>query len=266
MDQSYWSSQKIIDASRDFVCIRLATYESAEEGKMLESIFKGRSGKLENTVFAMFDPSAKQMLVRPGRSPGFAFNGADQIAIAQMASKMRELAMQYPLKDKVDASDATLPYIADLRLATNIAACDNLPLLIVAGDAEQRQLIEKRLKPLVWNAPFIGQFSFVAVDDVEELKSIENCKTEAGIVIVQPDQFGLQGASIEQISVAAGSQEISAALKAGLKHFEKYKKDPRQQIAVGQRRGVNWETVIPVTDPGGPPGRGGPPKGPPRGR
>jgi len=264
MDQSYWSSQKIIDASRDFVCIRMATYESAEEGKILESIFSGRSGKLENTVFAMLDPTAKKFLVRAGRSPGFAFSGGEQIAIAAMASKMRELAKQYPMKENVESADAALPYIADLRLAVNITACDNLPLVVVAGDEQQRRQMEEKLKPLVWKPPFIGQFSFVAVD-LPELKWIDNCKSQAGIVIVQPDRFGVQGTRIEQIPADATTEEITAALKTGLRKFEKFEKIAREQIAAGQRERINWETAIPVTDPGRPPGPGGPKGGPPRG-
>ena len=139
--------------------------------------------------------------------------------------------------------------------------------------------MEENLKPLVWNAPFLGQFSFVAVDDVQELKWIDNCKLQAGIVIVQPDRFGVQGTRIEQLSAEASKEEITAALKTGLQKFEKYEKNARQQIAAGQRAGINWETAIPVTDPGGGPGGPGggppgggpppgkfPPGGPPRGR
>ena len=50
MDRSYLSDKDVVEASRDFVCIRLATYENAEEAKILKSIFTGRSGALENTV------------------------------------------------------------------------------------------------------------------------------------------------------------------------------------------------------------------------
>ena len=47
MDRSYLSDREIVQAAREFVCVRLATYEDKAEGKFLESIFRGRSGELE---------------------------------------------------------------------------------------------------------------------------------------------------------------------------------------------------------------------------
>ena len=38
MDKSFLSQSEVIAASRKFVCIRLATYENAEEAKFLKSI------------------------------------------------------------------------------------------------------------------------------------------------------------------------------------------------------------------------------------
>lgn len=49
--------------------MRLATYENKEEGAFLESVFTGRSGKLENTVFALLEPDGKTRLSRAGRGP-----------------------------------------------------------------------------------------------------------------------------------------------------------------------------------------------------
>ena len=67
MDRSLWSDPLVIDASRKFVCVRLATYEDAVEGKLLEGIYRGRSGQLENTVFVMLAPDGKTRLSASGR-------------------------------------------------------------------------------------------------------------------------------------------------------------------------------------------------------
>ena len=60
MDGSFLSDADVVAASRKFVCIRLSTYEDAEEAEFLRSIYVGRSGDLENTVFAILSPDGKR--------------------------------------------------------------------------------------------------------------------------------------------------------------------------------------------------------------
>lgn len=69
------SDATVVAASRGWICVRLATYESKEEGKFLESIFTGRSGLLENTTFALLGPDGKKRLSRAGRGPQHLFGG-----------------------------------------------------------------------------------------------------------------------------------------------------------------------------------------------
>jgi len=56
MDESFLSDTNIIRESRNFVCIRLATYEDSAEADYLRQVFSGRSGELDNTVFALMNP------------------------------------------------------------------------------------------------------------------------------------------------------------------------------------------------------------------
>ena len=63
----------MVTASRAFVCVRPATYESAAEGKLLLSLFRGRLGNLENSVFALLGPDGKERLTQTGRSPFMVF-------------------------------------------------------------------------------------------------------------------------------------------------------------------------------------------------
>ena len=39
MDRSFLADQDVIAASRKFVCIRLATYENADENEVLKGVF-----------------------------------------------------------------------------------------------------------------------------------------------------------------------------------------------------------------------------------
>src|ERR1051326_844690 len=104
MDRSFLLQKEVIEASRDFVCIRCATYEDKEEAEYLAQVFRGRMGTLENTVFAILSPDGMLYLARPGRGPNFAFANAKE-----MAQKMHAMAAQYrPLE-----ADRALPAMKD---------------------------------------------------------------------------------------------------------------------------------------------------------
>ena len=103
MDRSFLSDERVVTASRDFVCIRLATYEDAQEAKFLKSVFVGRSGDLENTVFAILSPDAQRNLVR-GRGPFFAFRDAKE-----MAKEMQKISAEYQTDDARPSPNLQLP-------------------------------------------------------------------------------------------------------------------------------------------------------------
>ena len=129
MDRSFLSDKGIIRASREFVCARLATYESKEEAEYLSRIFRGRSGQLENTVFCIMSPDGKDKLVRSGRSPGWSFPGEEEQAARDMEKKMDDISSRYPVKRTSKTALPALPVLPNVRLALNVAACDNLPLV-----------------------------------------------------------------------------------------------------------------------------------------
>jgi len=137
MDRSFLLQKDVIEASRDFVCIRLATYENKAEADYLVQVFRGRLGTLENTVFAVMSPDARKYLARPGRAPNFAYRDA-----GEMAAQMQKLAKEYAAA----AGERALPAMKDLRLAINTAACDNMPLIVPVGaDAPSRERMRHAL-------------------------------------------------------------------------------------------------------------------------
>ena len=72
MDRSFLSQPEVIDASRQFVCVRLTTYEDEFEAKFLKSLVRTGSGQVENSSFAILDVDGKTRLVGGGR-------GMDQV-------------------------------------------------------------------------------------------------------------------------------------------------------------------------------------------
>ena len=129
MDRSFLSNAAVIAASRNFVCIRLATYEDKKEAEYMKSLYLGRSGVLENTTFALLAPDGMQKLRAAGRGPMHAFRRADQ-----MARAMNRIAADYPGANKALFTDVQLPVMKSFDLALNVAAADGLPMLVTVAD------------------------------------------------------------------------------------------------------------------------------------
>src|SRR5436305_8036895 len=128
MDRSFLSQAPVIDASRRFVCVRLTTYENREEGEFLKSFRVTRSGELENTVFTILSPDGKRQLARAARSARQTFGDAPR-----MAETMNRIAGEHEQKAVV-GQPAQLPKVPNVRLAVNVASCDNRPLVVLFAE------------------------------------------------------------------------------------------------------------------------------------
>ncbi len=238
MDRSLLSQKNVIEASRGLVCIRLATYENAAEVKYLEKVFRGGSGQLENTVFAMLSPGADKYLARPGRSPDWAFSGADN-----MARGLKEIASRY----KPTGSPEALPAMENLRLALNVAACDGMPLLVAASNnPETRKKANAFLALLAWTTSLLGKYAYAPASTPAELRAAKLPESE-GILLIAPDSYGLTGKVIQRwplsgtLSVATLEKLRPTLIFSG--------KVARQHIQNGVRNGFSWQSLLPVTDP-----------------
>ena len=201
MDRSFLSSAAVVQASRNFVCIRLSTYEDGEEAEFLRKVY---GGEIANTVFAMLSPDAEQMLSRAGRGPRFRSAQA-------MADEMNSMvAKQYPSAPKQKGSDTTLPEVKNLELALNVAACDSLPLVVAIGenDSEVDQL-RKQLLPIVWSHSLQGQFIVATAKTTDDLRAITKLPKDAtGLFVLEPDAYGLMGRVISPFSVDQEGTEV----------------------------------------------------------
>src|SRR5438132_6022415 len=90
MDRSFLSQPEVIAASRAFVCVRLTSYENADEAQFLKSLVRTRSGEAENTVFMILAPDGQKQLSRGSRSARGTFGDAPR-----MAEAMNRVAAQY---------------------------------------------------------------------------------------------------------------------------------------------------------------------------
>ncbi len=245
MDESFLSDAEVIKASRNFVCIRLATYEDASEAEFLKTVFVNRSGDLENTVFVLLSPDTKKDLCRAGRGPNFAFQ-TPKI----MAEAMNKIAKTYPAEVPKDSSALKLPQMKNVRLGLNVSSCDGLPaVMCVAENKEQLAEMQSRLAGLAFSDELAGKFVFASTTDPAELNSVENYDGGPGFVLVQPDEFGLKGKLIKTLNSDATVEQLKAAMVAYANEASKVKKRHNQHVRKGNQEGKEWETEIPVTDP-----------------
>lgn len=248
MDRSFLSDQAVVAASREFVCVRLATYEDEVEAKLLAGLYTGRTGALENSVFAILDWTGTEKLTRAGRSPRFAFRDA-----AAMARGMRRIAEQQAGDAQVSSEQLGVPMIKDVRLAMNVAACDARQLVIAKANTDaQAKELDRQLEGLAWSQGVIGEFAYARSRDASELDSIEGIGDEPGLYVVRPNEFGTAGESVASIELGAKQEDALKTLRECAEANPLGSKDAREIIRKGTRAGVDWKTAVPVTDPHGP--------------
>ncbi|MBX3165980.1 MAG: hypothetical protein KF760_01160 [Candidatus Eremiobacteraeota bacterium] len=229
MDRSFLSRPEVVRASRKFVCIRLATYESLEEARMLRSIFRGGSGQLENTTFALLSPDGRTPLVYSGRSPDFAF-----VDSQQMATTMGRISERYR-----GQSSGELPTVVNLRLAVNLAACDGLPVVaLTSPDGAQLRDWQSRLAAVAWEPALLGK-AIYCLD--------QRATPRPGLLVLAPGKFGLDSQPLGWL--APDSSTLSADLQRLLNGYRGAEKNAHDHLFEGHQRGVHWQTQIPVTDP-----------------
>jgi hypothetical protein len=243
MDRSFLSQPEVINASRSFVCVRLTTYENKQEAELLKSLFTGGSGEVENTTFAILSPDGQKQLVRASRSARETLSNS-----ARMAETMNRLAAQY--QGKKVAGGPELPKVGSVRLALDVAACDNQPLVVLfARDETKLRQLEERTRALAWKDEFIGRVVYTVTADADQLKAIDGMAAQGGLLVVQSDRFGQKGTVLAQAGPDAEPADLAKALETGLGRFERAVKKFEAHIREGHRSGIFWETEVPVTDP-----------------
>ena len=246
MDESFLSDEKVIEASRDFVCIRLATYEDDAEAEFLKTIYLGRSGDLENTVFVMLSPDTKTNLCKPGRGPHMAYRTPDRLADA-----MKIVAAKYETKTEAVAASQRLPQLKNVRLGLNVSSCDGLPSVICVGESEEQlTAMRKKLTPLAFSEELAGRFVYSTTTDTKELKSVKGYEGKPGFLLVQPGEYGVDGKLIGMLDHDVDSAKLKSAMVEHAKATSKVAKNHREHVSKGNRDGKWWETEIPVTDQG----------------
>ena len=245
MDRSFLSDAQIVMASRQFVCIRLATYEDQAEAEFMKSLYIGRSGELENTTFSVLSPDGKRKLSAAGRGPNQVYRRP-----SRMVESMNQIAARFPNAAKTTFTDAKLPFMKSVDVALNVAAADGLPLIVIFAESKDlHHQMEERLLPIAWSESLAGQFIYAVARETSVLKPITGFQNSANIMVIEPGQFGLTGQVLSQFPAAADGAIIRKGLQEIVRRFPRRTKDHDAHVRWGIELGIDWESAIPETDP-----------------
>src|SRR5262249_8712504 len=148
---------------------------------------------------------------------------------------------------KADAGAGPLPEVTSVKLALNVAAADNLPLVIL-GTGETAAA-RKALTGLAWSPEFVGHFAYATAANADDLRTVNRARGGDALLVVQPEKFGRSGTVLARSPAGADAAVTAEALRSGLKRFQGEEKSFSDHVREGHRKRVFWETPVPVTDP-----------------
>jgi hypothetical protein len=213
-------------SSRDFVCVRLLTYENETESAFLNTL--GPSGVM-NTSFVMLAPDGKTKLSGAGRAPRQVYRGNP---LDGMLAALASLKKKYPGNGKAPVA-GSIPYLVDVRRALNVASCDGQPLVVVSG-----KKAEAALAKLAWSDAFRGRFAWVRAN--KDLHAIAGTPKKDAVMVVDPGVYGVSGKVIGS-TTKTDAASLRAMFDKGLRTYQAPKKGTAE-IKEGQRQGLSWKS------------------------
>ena len=142
-----------IAATRKFVCVRIDTYESKENEKLVRDLMRG---KLVNTTFCLFDPSGTKQLSLVGRSVAGPFASA---------SGLDRVSRRYETEGSL--KQAMVPDFYSVRSGLNVASADGRPLVVIVAPEERMSDVEQRMRGIAWHEDIDVRFHFPGLQDAE---------------------------------------------------------------------------------------------------
>ena len=244
MDRSFLSSDELISVSRNFVCIRTATYEDKGEAEFLKRTFRRMASDLRNFAFCILSPDGKKKLRQSDRGPNYVY--ADS---KEMAADLRKIASDYSGTAKLKAATASVPQMKSVRLGINVASCDGLPCVVTLGRSQSEvNGLNRKLSDVVWDEELAGTFIFASTARSEDLNVIAGTKPGSGFLVIKPGLYGTQGELIVAIDSNVSRDDLKKALVSAAGDFTRKAKTHGSHVRNGQREGVTWKTEVPVPE------------------
>ena len=254
MDRSFLSGDQLIKATRDFVCIRTATYEDKQEAAFLKWAFVGSTGgELRNFGYCILSPDGKTKLRRSTRGPNFLYANSNA-----MAADLRQISAQYTGRTATGTANRSVPQMKSVRLGINVASCDGLPSVVVLGkDQAEVDSLNQKLSAVIWDEQLAGKFIYASTTNPNDLKSVSGAGFQTGILIIKPDAFGVKGQLIRVISGEVSGDQLKQSLLSAANTFRRISKTHGLHVRNGRQTGTLWKTEVAVPTRERAPVRGG---------
>jgi len=244
-----FSDKSFIQASRDFVCVRLESYENEEHQQLIRKLLNGR---LANTAFVIFSPDGKTPLTRSGRSPHHGLNAQapfleKSIDNSQLITNMKTIAAKYPSK-----GEHHTPVMQDFHSfgqALRIASADQRLLVYVKGSASETAHAKKQLAPFFSHRSSVGRYHWDFSDkkDTDWQKAVQDSSDASGIYIIRAGTYGLNGAVMAALPLNSELNTIAKTLTQANATFAQSEKRKvySQHVTNGRRKGINFQNKMP---------------------
>jgi hypothetical protein len=221
----------VIKASRNFICIRIDSYESEKAQKIVRNFLDGR---FENTAFCLLAPDGKTKLSRSTRGPNQALGG-------NLASSLDQIAAKY--KTKGNTAEAPAPDFPNFRLGLNVSSADQRALVLVTG-TEKELKATRQILPAICNDPeVIGRLHYDFETDVTTwTAALTGDKSTSQIKIIVPDAYGQKGVIVKSLPLDTKPEALKKALLEANESFAKTteKKTYNTHVQEGRRQGIKW--------------------------
>jgi hypothetical protein len=169
-----------------------------------------------------------------------------------LANLMTELAAKHPRVQGSEAGTPTLPVMANLTQALNVAASDPCAVLAVVHPAERDLALEQKLARLVFEQGIAGRAYVARLTEPEwaqarEIGQIRGGSPAPGVYFVAPSPYGLDGEVWTEIAPDATEQALRTELVASLDRFlHTYKKlDRASHLEAGVAKDISWSEYDP---------------------
>ncbi|MEO0414148.1 MAG: hypothetical protein AAF226_04245 [Verrucomicrobiota bacterium] len=244
-----FSDKDFIAASREFVCVRLETYESKEHEKLIRSLY---DNKFTNTVFCVLSPEGER-ITNSHRGPTFSSKGSKGKGTKGKGSKgeskggsvigeMKKITARY--EAKAMDQPAVLQDFHSFRQALNVASGDQRLLVFATDNAARDQLAPVMSDPAIIG---LAHLDIHGADDQDWKEKLSGLGEDPGVLIIQSGQFGLKGTVLEQLPITASSAEIKTALLSANQKFAatEERKVYSDHVADGRKNRIRFEMEVP---------------------
>ncbi len=218
MESGLLSRREVIEASKEFVRVRLNTHEDKDDAVLMLKLGGVRAqmtkGRL-NVNFFLLDPTGEKVLFTQGDryQPDFM---KEEGGVSGIVAKMEKVAKQYPGK----ASQAELvPWNKSLSGALVRAHADAEPLLLLIADGRGPSMVlEKAVSEVELLRRFRTDFFFVKLGLSSEEITTYKLPQAPGLLFLRPSRLGTEAVVM---NTKADPDDLAKSMADALAEFGK---------------------------------------------